>query len=156
MDVVRNVQIADRIAQTLPLVADRLQQLTADMDSRAGLSPVQIQLLDYVYRNGASSIGTLRRALRRAQSSISELTDRLNEKGYVERSAGQDRRKALVGLTSRGRNWMLARQSHQREGVLKLLTALDPEARERLLQHLVGVLWITDRMNQPLPEFSKN
>jgi len=148
MDYVRNTQIADRVARVLPLVHDRLQQMTSGVGATMGLSRVQVQLLEYVHRNGNSSIGTLRRALQRAQSSISELTDRLEEKGYVRRVSSDDRRKSLVALTTQGRKWMRNRDLEQRNALAAYLSGLAPTGQEELLSHLLSFLELTDRLRK--------
>jgi DNA-binding MarR family transcriptional regulator len=148
MDYVRNTQITDRVARVLPLVHDRLQQMMSGVGATMGLSRVQVQLLEYVHRNGDSSIGTLRRALLRAQSSISELTDRLEEKGYVRRLTSDDRRKSLVALTAQGRKWMRNRDREQRNALGTYLSGLAPESQEELLSHLLSFLELTDRLRR--------
>jgi len=146
MDLFQNAETADRLARMLPLVSDRLGRLTSGMGDTMGLTRVQLQLMEYVYRNGDSSISTLRRALRRAQSSVSELTDRLEQKGLVVRTAGVDRRKSLVSLTSRGARWMRTRDGQQRAALAQLFGSLEPDTKRQLLHHLLEVLSLTDRV----------
>ena len=148
MDYVRNTQITGRVARVLPLVHDRLQQMMSGVGATMGLSRVQVQLLEYVHRNGDSSIGTLRRALLRAQSSISELTGRLEEKGYVRRVSSDDRRKSLVALTSQDNKWMRNRDLEQRNALAAYLSGLAPSAQEELLSHLLSFLELTDRLRR--------
>jgi DNA-binding MarR family transcriptional regulator len=155
MNAIRSKEIADRTARLLPLAVDRLQRLQHGLADSLGLSRVQVQLLEYVHRNGPSSISTLTRALRRAQSSISELTDRLAQKGYVRRQATGDRRKSLVALTQDGRHFMLNRDGEQRQALANEFAVLPLEHREIFLHHLTELLRLTDRLRradgQPLP-----
>ncbi len=146
MNYIRSVDIADRIARILPVVSDRLQRLTEGLCDTSGLTSIQWQLLEYVHRNGESTIGTICRALRRAQSSISELTDRLEEKGLVQRLAGTDRRKSLVGLTATGKRAARDRDLGRSNAVENALILLSPDAQETLLLHLMEVLSMTDRV----------
>lgn len=148
MEFVRNAELADRIVGLLPLVSDRLQRLSEGLSERTGLSPVQLQLVEYVFRNGPTTIGILRRALRRAQSSISELTDRLEERGLVKRVAGADRRQTLVRLTREGKDWMLSRQRRQRAALQGALSGVDPTTRQSLREALTQILSVTDELNQ--------
>lgn len=146
MEFVLQTRTADRIARTLPLVSDRLGQLAIGLGDTMGLTRVQMQALEYVYRNGPSSITTLRRALRRAQSSISELTDRLEAKGFAVRARAPDRRKSLVKLTAAGQRWMRTRDRQQRDALLQLLSSMDRDAKQSLLHHLLELLTIMDRV----------
>jgi len=149
MDYIRTTQVTDRLARVLPLVSDRLDRLADGFGESLGLTRVQLQLMEYIYRNGPSCISTLRRALRRAQSSISELTDRLAQKGLVARTSEGDRRKSVVCLTANGKWWMRSRDSRQRDAVAGLVSGLDSERTEDLLAHLVSILDLTEEIKGP-------
>ncbi len=149
MNVIRSREIADRTARLLPLAIDRLQRMQVQLGGEIGLSGIQLQVIEYIHRNGACSIATLTRALRRAQSSISELVERLQQKGLVGRRSASDRRKSLVALTSRGRRFMLDCDTVQREALSAGFAPLSPEHRERFLANLQDILQITDRIHRP-------
>ena len=146
MDVVQQTQTVDRIARALPMVHGRLGLLCAGLEESRGLTQVQLQLLDFIFRNGPSTIKRLKEGLGRAQSSVSELVDRLCEKSLLERSRGKDRRKTLVQLSAAGRRWMLARQLHQRKALMLQLETLDSESRRRMLDHMGALLSLTERI----------
>lgn len=149
MDYVRETEVADRLARVLPMVSDRLERLAEGCEANLGLSRVQLQLMDYIYRNGPSCISTLCRALRRAQSSISELTDRLERKGLIVRTSCGDRRKSMVSLTSSGKWWMRTRDSRERDVLVDLISRLDDNRAEDLLGHLVSILDLTEEISPP-------
>lgn len=151
MNSIRSREIADRTARLLPIAIDRLQRMQVQLGGEIGLSGIQLQVLEYIHRNGASSIATLTRALRRAQSSVSELVERLQQKGLVGRRATSDRRKSLVALTSRGRRFMLDCDEVQREALATGFAPLTQEHRERFLANLQELLQITDRLHCPAP-----
>ena len=154
MNSIVSRQVSERTARVLPLVVDRLQRLNQGMNDNLGLSAVQLQMLDYIHSNGPSPIATLTRALRRAQSSVSELTDRLESKGYVKRAVCEDRRKALVSLTATGRKWMRNRDGARRTALGEVFTDLRASEQQDLLEHLLAVLSLTDRVsrrNSPRP-----
>jgi DNA-binding MarR family transcriptional regulator len=140
MDFVKNAEITDRIARVLPLVVDRLQRLVHGLGESSGLTRIQLQLLEYLHRNDPSDIGTLKRGLGRAQSSISELVDRLEERGLVARVTCDDRRRSGVTLTASGRNCIRLRDGQQRDSLLQLFSNLDLEGKQALLHHLCEVL----------------
>jgi DNA-binding MarR family transcriptional regulator len=151
MNAIRSREIADRTARLLPLAIDRLARMQVQLGGEIGLSGIQLQVLEYIHRHGASSIATLTRALRRAQSSISELVERLQQKGLVGRRATSDRRKSLVALTSRGRRFMVDCDNVQREALAAGFAPLSSEHRERFLANLQELLQITDRLHRPAP-----
>jgi len=147
MESYRDAGTVEQIARFLPLVQERLTGLSVGIEGSIGLSGAQISLVEYLHRNGESSVATLTRALRRAQSSISELVDRLEEKGLVLRRAAQDRRKTLVCLTSAGRNWTLERKQLHRTALVQLLDGLEGPDQQALLYHLSQLLSLTDQVS---------
>ena len=146
MDVVRNTETIDRIAHFLPLVQNRLGSLSTQLEVQTGLTNVQVLYLEYLYNQGDCTISTLVTALRKAQSSISELTLRLEKKGLVSRCSHSDRRKSLVKLTPKGKRWIMTRQKQQRQALLMILEGLDSDSRQAMLHHLGKLLTLTDRV----------
>lgn len=146
MDYVRHVELTERIANLLPVVTDRLQRLSRGIGEEVGLTRIQVQMLDYLDRWGDSTIGTLKGALRRAQSSISELTDRLEDKGLVRRRLGDDRRTSVVGLTADGRRWARIRHNRQEEALSHLLTSFEVQDKEALRDALTAILEASERL----------
>jgi len=146
MEFARDVLLTDRIAGLIPRVSDRLIRLSDGIGDGAGLSRVQLQMLDYIYHCGDCTIGALTRAMRRAQSSVSELTDRLEERGLVRRHAPDDRRKTVVRLTTEGKNWVRDKEQRQRDSLQALLHALETDSKEALRDALLSILQTTDRL----------
>lgn len=149
MNHVRTREITDRTARLLPLAIDRLQRLQGNVGGGIGLSVIQLQVMEYIHRHGPSSIATLTRALRRAQSSISELVDRLGQKGLVGRKSTADRRKSLVALSRKGKRFMVECDACQRAAVDNEFATLSPEHRQRFLENLQEILQITDQIHRP-------
>jgi DNA-binding MarR family transcriptional regulator len=147
MESFRDAGTMEQIARFLPLVQERLSGLSVGIETGIGLSGAQISLVEYLHRNGESSVAILTRALRRAQSSISELVDRLEEKGLVQRRGAQDRRKTLISLSSSGRRWMLERKQLHRSALVQLLDGLDGNDQQALLHHLSQLLSLTDQVS---------
>ncbi len=147
MDYLRDLHTADRIAGVLPLVQDRLGCLSGLLESSMGLTAPQMALVEYLGVQGACTVVTLTRALRKAQSSISEMVDRLEERRFVMRKEARDRRKTLVSLAPAGRRWIQERRDLHRRALLQILESLDTPERESLLFHLGGLLSITDQLS---------
>ncbi len=147
MESCRDAGTMEQIARCLPLVQERLAGLSMGIEAGIGLSGAQISLVEYLHRNGESSVAILTRALRRAQSSISELVDRLEERGLVQRRAAPDRRKTLISLSSVGRRWMLERKQLHRFALVQLLDGLDGDDQQALLYHLSQLLSLTDQVS---------
>lgn len=147
MDYIRHAELTGRIAGLLPLVTDRLSQISQGIGDDVGLTRVQVQMLDYLDRWGDSTIRVLTGALRRAQSSVSELTDRLAEKGLVLRKMGKDRRNTVVGLTADGRRWARVRHCRQEEALERLMSAFNARDKEALRDALVEILQASERIH---------
>lgn len=98
----------------------------ADMAERrlsmtTGLTPSQFVLLQEVAQRGAATPSVLANAVQFSQATVTNLVDRLEALGMVERRRGeQDRRQVWVGITAKGRETMaqapdlLQRQFSQR------------------------------------------
>jgi DNA-binding MarR family transcriptional regulator len=88
------------------LALQRFERTSDQVVRRSGLTPRQHLLLLALEgrHSGSASIGTLARELLLAQSTVTELADRAQAEGLVERVAGRDdARVVLVRTTREGR-----------------------------------------------------
>lgn len=70
-----------------------------------GLTPSQLLVLREVSRRGETTAGAIATALRFSQATVTNLVDRLEERGFVVRSRReQDRRQVWVSVTDNGRS----------------------------------------------------
>src|SRR5690242_9451391 len=88
---------------------------------------VQYRALVLLAARGATNVGTLADALAVHQSTATRLCDRLEKRGFVERSAPpQSRREVVVTLTQAGRALLRSVTTKRRaeiEAILRRLTA---------------------------------
>jgi DNA-binding MarR family transcriptional regulator len=95
-------QAAEAFADLFPAVYLRLH--TRRPRRPQALTPQMAGYLRHLASAGPLTVGEAASHLQRAQSVVSEMTDRLIERGLVERmSDGRDRRRKLVWLTEAGR-----------------------------------------------------
>lgn len=136
------------LAKWIPTVHARLHSIDPTLDSSstlsAGLSAMQFQVLEIVASSQPLTNGRLSELLGRAQSSVSELTERLEQRGLLCRSPGQDRRKAMLSLTTEGAQALEWARSQQKSSLASLLSALDAPSRNALMHHLSEFIRITD------------
>ncbi len=96
-DIVHAVDAFRRILRELRVVARRTERAT-------GLSAAQIFVLSAVGQAPGCSINDLATATMTDRSSVATIVDRLVDTGHVRREAsGDDRRRASIALTPRGR-----------------------------------------------------
>ena len=133
----------ESLSQTLPALRRRLDELAASPESVLGLTQVQFQLLECLQRHGPLTNAALCQYLQRAQSSVSELTDRLVARGLLSRTADSDRRKRRLCLEQAGVDSVEQFRQMQRNSVTCLLNTLDDEARVALTHHLGELLRLT-------------
>lgn len=115
-----------------------------------GLTPSQLVVLQEVERRGETTAGSIATAVQFSQATVTNLVDRLVERGFVLRSRReQDRRQVWVSLTDEGRAALISApdmmQDHFRTRFEKL-----PDWEQgmivAMLERLAGLL-NADRIN---------
>ena len=109
-----------------------LQGVLGKTAARRGVSIVQARLLG-ILRDREPGVVELARHLGLGKSSMSELVDRAERRGLVERvPSADDRRAARVRLTARGRTLTHAVEKEVRTAVDTLVSVLTKPDRGRL------------------------
>lgn len=71
----------------------------------AGLTPVQLRVVQIVAETGTSTGGAIARRMHVAPATITAMVDKLERAGHVARQPSQtDRRQTIIALTERGRD----------------------------------------------------
>lgn len=135
----RSLAPAEQLATALPMLHARFHEFDATAELVVGISEAQRQLLECLSQRGRLNNGRLCSLLGRAQSSISELVDRLAQRGWVQRLSEADRRKSSYAITDEGRQALSNYRFVQRQALLERLASLNPTDQTALLRHL-GVL----------------
>lgn len=138
----------EQLASALPALHARFHEFDASAALEVGLSEAQRQLLECLDSHGALTNGRLCTLLGRAQSSVSELVERLFQRGWVTRLPEPDRRKSSYAITLAGQEALRKYQSLQRQALRERLSCLDAEAQHSLLRTL-GLLLDALELHQP-------
>ena len=145
-DVSDAVDAFRRILRELRVVARRTELAT-------GLSAAQMFVLSAVATAPGCSINDLAKATMTDRSSVATIVDRLTETGYATREAsGDDRRRASVVLTARGRRAVTTVQSPAPTALLiRGLEKLSPTQRRDLARGLTALTTEMGIADQPAP-----
>lgn len=126
---------AGRICSLLPKVMRGLFSIEDD-ESAMVLPAAQLRVCSILYE-GARTMSSLRKELRISLSAITQIADRLEKAGLVERvSEPDDRRVRSLQLTPLGVGTMQSRLDKRRRRVLDTIQRLDPESRETVMRAL--------------------
>ncbi|MEW5684989.1 MAG: MarR family transcriptional regulator [Pseudomonadota bacterium] len=110
-------------------------------DKRGRLTPETTAFLLHLAEAGPMTLGELTRHLDRAASTLSEMVDHLEAKGFVRRDADSaDGRRTFIWLTTEGRE-VLAEEMQVLDGgqLARAAARLDPDQRAQLAE-AVGAL----------------
>lgn len=137
-DVSDAIDAFRRILRELRVVARRTELAT-------GLSAAQMFVLSSVATAPGCSINDLATATMTDRSSVATIVDRLTETGYVTREAsGDDRRRASIVLTARGRRAVSTAQSPAPTALL--IQGLEKLSPARLRDLARGLVALTTEM----------
>ena len=137
-DIADAVDAFRRILRELRVVARRTELAT-------GLSAAQMFVLSAVDVAPGCSINDLARATMTDRSSVATIVDRLAETGHVTREAsGDDRRRASISLTARGRRAISTAESPAPTALL--IRGLEKLSATRLHELARGLTALTTGM----------
>lgn len=134
---------AARLEETMPAIARRL--FTIDSAHPLADMPVaQLKLCALLLSQDSPTMSQVAEELRISVSAVTQLADRLERSGMVERisaadvpGAGErDRRSRHLRLTDRGRELMLSRRELRQCGARDALRKLAPADRRKVLEGL--------------------
>jgi DNA-binding MarR family transcriptional regulator len=133
------VNDAARLEGLMPEIARNLFTLESDhpaLDMPMG----QLRACAILY-GGPQTLGALGERLRVSASAVSQLADRLERAGFVERVLeADDRRVRLLQLSARGEGMMRLRREQRRTHAADALRRLCPEIRSALMSNLEALL----------------
>ncbi|MBV9996765.1 MAG: MarR family transcriptional regulator [Caulobacteraceae bacterium] len=99
---------------------------------RAGMSALDVQLLAVVRKHPGIGVSGLAELEQVSAASMSGHVKRLAEAGWIERTAGEDRRRSGLTLTHRGAKALDAIRRRRNDWLAARLGALAPEGRAAL------------------------
>jgi DNA-binding MarR family transcriptional regulator len=126
---------AQRILDLLPRVMRGLFAIESD-DPGMVLPAAQLRVC-LILMDGHRPMSSLGKELRISLSAITQIADRLEKAGFVERiPEADDRRVKVLQLTKRGMEMMSVREERRRERVFQAIHRLCPESREVVIKAL--------------------
>jgi DNA-binding MarR family transcriptional regulator len=143
--------IAEDAAQLeclLPAVARRLFTL----DEAAEMPVAQLRVCS-ILQSGARSMSSLSEELNISVSAVTQIADRLEKTGLVERVAESgDRRMRNLTLTEFGRQLMSKRRAARVARISRILRDMPREEREGILRSLRALLEASGSVASPSPD----
>ena len=131
---------AEELTDLLPRVMRAIFTLDAN-DPTIDLPVAQLRLCNVLHEEGARTISVLARELQITVSAVTQLADRLESAGMVQRLAGkEDRRTRSLRLTARGADMLRARRRGRVRRAMEVLGELAPTDRARVLGSLLALL----------------
>ena len=154
---------AVRLEHALPTIALRL--FTMDPSHPLAEMPIaQLRLCSLLLSQESPTMSQVAAELRTSVSAVTQLADRLERSGMVERitsgatGAERDRRARYLRLTERGRELMHSRRELRQQGARSALSFLSSEDRSRVLDALETLLTASAQVKsetgetEPLPD----
>jgi len=153
METSRVARRVDRIVATLPdiMKSVAMSRIHSGGRARHDLTFNQYQALRLIHGFQSCSVNQLAAGLRIAQSTTSQLVDRLVKAGLVARELHpKDRRRMVIALSRRGRSMMEMRTQSLRKSYLRLFSLLSDEDQSRLETAFVEFFEIAKKIEQKL------
>jgi MarR family transcriptional regulator for hemolysin len=133
-------------AAELERILTRLMRALFPLDESSSVSDLSIAQMRIcsLLADRPRSLSCLAAELGVSGSAATQVADRLERLGMVTRQpSAHDRRVKLLLLTERGLTMMLARRQRRIQNVVRVLSQLSPEERERTLYRLQSLLEAT-------------
>ena len=126
---------AAQLEYLMPRLARRL--FTIERDHPAEELPLAQLRVCAILQNGSRTLSAISEELGISVSATTQIADRLEKAGLVERMAGQDdRRTKKLQLSIHGHEMMRTRRERRIERATKALTKLEPDLRSRAIEIL--------------------
>lgn len=130
----------EEIVQLLSMLMRRLFTLGADDDPAMEIPGAQMRVCG-ILRDGPRTMSCLSSELGISQSAMTQIADRLERAGLVERvQESDDRRCKRLALTARGVEIMQARRGRRVLRTMEALSALEPVSRDAAVAALTALL----------------
>jgi DNA-binding MarR family transcriptional regulator len=145
----------DRIVSIMPKIMKSIamSRVHSDDDARYDLTFNQYQALTRIHQYGQCSVNELAESLRIAQSTTSQLVDRLVKANLVSREIHtEDRRRMIVMLSKRGEEMMIKRKESIRNNYKHILEMLDEKDQRIFEDGFVNFLRIAEKIEMKQKE----
>jgi DNA-binding MarR family transcriptional regulator len=135
-----------RLAQAFLPIMHIVHQMALDVVRLTNFSLAQYRVLMLVYRQDSMSITQLKEYLHIAQSTASEMIERLvQQKTLLRENDPQDRRITLIRLTPRTRRFLQDHLASISNIYNKILDPLNPDEQLRLVEGFETILALLEK-----------
>jgi MarR family transcriptional regulator, organic hydroperoxide resistance regulator len=122
-----NAELTDRIITDFRVTIGAMKCAMSERLVRLGISMAQLHIMYTLQRNGVMTMSRLADVLGVSDSSATGLVDRLEERGYIERTrVPEDRRVVIVRVTDTGTRMLQENDALSDELMRDVLARLDP------------------------------
>ena len=127
-------KVSTHLLRTVPMAMRTIRSML-DEESNECLSMPQLRLLRMINLE-INQVSMIAKTLIVSQASVSKMVDVMEEKGYITRSSGIDKRVAILKLTSKGEKIHQSVQSALEQKLEKLMKGLTKKNKEDLIAGL--------------------
>jgi DNA-binding MarR family transcriptional regulator len=140
MSDAKTAKRVERVIAILPNIMNSiaLSRVHSSDPQKIDLTFNQYQALLHIHRFGECSVNDLSAVMNIAQSTTSQLVDRLVNAKLVSREThSEDRRKMVVMLSKKGREMMERRTESMRETYIRVFSMLDDADQDKFEQAFI-------------------
>jgi DNA-binding MarR family transcriptional regulator len=143
-------EAAAEIGRLYPAVYRRFHVSHRPVDG-GDLTPRMLAVVQHLAASGPLTVGELATHLRLSKAAATELVNRVEERGLIDRLRDdRDRRRVFVWLTDKGRDRASAHAQVLADDELRIaVRRMSPTARTRLISGLRALLAAADRPDEP-------
>jgi DNA-binding MarR family transcriptional regulator len=129
--------LVDEAVELLPRIVRQMQTTFTCYGEANGLTFGQLKALAYLYRNGRRTVGEVAEGLGLAMPTVSELVDKLAERGLLEREVNpSNRRQVHVWLNDEAMGFGRELHDLRRAQVRRAFAGLEPGERAAVMRGL--------------------
>ena len=134
-------EVAAEVAELFPAMYRRFRA-TSRLVAGSDLTPRMLAVVQHLAAAGPLTLGELATHLRASKATATELVNRVEERGLVERMRDErDRRRVFVWLTEAGRRLARAHPRVLEDSLLEVaVRAMHPRDREALVKGMRALL----------------
>lgn len=150
-----NLLPIDRFAKAVLPMMHFFHNLMLDASKDATFSLPQYRVIMLLSRSGPLSISELKEQLKTAQSTVSEMAERLVQQGLLKREKSPaDRRKTLYQLTEKARKQIANHKTTMHERLASVLDAFESQDQEQFIQAFEEIADLIQKLHERTPSTS--
>jgi DNA-binding MarR family transcriptional regulator len=135
-----------RLSKAFPIVMHSFHNLAGEVSKTGEFTLAQYRILMLLHHRGAMTVNAVRQTLNTAQSTVSEMVDRLMAQELVARGENpQDRRQTILQLTGQGQRIITERMSSMEKVYGRILEDLSEDEQEQLISSFENISKILNR-----------